>query len=117
MSVDAGALRERRARPARPARTPSTSRIAPTAAALLALCAILLIGVVFVQIAVIRQNMNRSDLETRAGTVAAQNRDLEQQLQQAQSSPRVAAAAVRLGMVLAPASMAHPLTGQPLNGG
>jgi cell division protein FtsL len=115
VSVDVGALRERRTRTA--TRTASTSRIAPTAAALLALCAILLVGVVFVQIAVIRQNMDRSNLETRAGTVRAENRDLEAQLQQAQSSPRVAAQAVRLGMVLAPASMAHPLTGRPVNGG
>ena len=81
--------RRRQARPA-PAHQPrrrATRRIAPTAAALLALCAVLLVGVVFVQIAVIRQNMDRSDLENRAGAVSAQNRDLETQIQQAQSSP------------------------------
>ncbi len=74
-AIDAGPAR--RTRPADQARARPTRRIAPTAAALLALCAILLVGVVFVQIAVIRQNMDRSDLETRAGTVSAQNRDLE----------------------------------------
>jgi cell division protein FtsB len=114
-AVDAGALRARRPRPAARRRTsrPSTRRIAPTAAALLALCAILLVGVVFVQIAVIRQNMERSDLETRAGVVSAQNRDLETQIQQAQSSPEVQTEAQRLGMVAAPPALAHPLTGRP----
>jgi uncharacterized protein HemX len=115
-AIDVGT---RRPRPAarRTARRPTTRRIAPTAAALLALCAVLLVGVVFVQIAVIRQNMERSDLETRAGNVAAQNRDLETQIQQAQSSPQVGARALRLGMVAAPAALAHPLTGRALSGG
>jgi hypothetical protein len=119
MSVDAGAVGRGRDRPALRTRTRTTStrRIAPTTAALLALCAILLVGVVFVQIAVIRQNMDRSDLENRAATVSAQNRDLETQLQQAQSSPTVEAQAGRLGMVYAGAALAHPLTGRPLAGG
>ncbi len=118
MSVDAGAVHERGARPApRAARRNTTRRIAPTTAALLALCAVLLVGVVFVQIAVIRQNMERSDLENRAATVSAQNRDLETQLQQAGSSPMVDAAARRLGMVAAPPALAQPLTGHPLAGG
>jgi uncharacterized protein HemX len=123
-SIDAGSLRERRpraaaARPAtrRPASTGATRRIAPTTAALMALCALLLVGVVFVQIAVIRQNMDRSDLETRAGTVSAQNRDLQTQIQRAESLSRIAARAEKLGMVFAPAALAHPLTGRALNGG
>jgi cell division protein FtsB len=113
-AIDAGGVPNRRPRP-RPAarRRTSTRRIAPTAAALLALCAILLVGVVFVQIAVIRQNMERSDLETRAGVVSAQNRDLETQIQQAQSSPEVQTEAQRLGMVAAPPALARPLTGRP----
>jgi cell division protein FtsB len=116
-AIDAGTAAPRTA--ARPRsrsatrRGTSDRRIAPTAAALLVLCAILLVGVVFVQIAVIRQNMDRSDLETRAGTVAAQNRDLETQIQNAQSSPEVQAKARALGMVSAPAALAHPLTGKP----
>jgi cell division protein FtsB len=117
--VSADAVREHRARTStnRSRRGTSTRRIAPTAAALLALCALLLVGVVFVQIAVIRQNMDRSDLETRAGTISAQNSDLQTQIQQAQSSPEVEAKAVRLGMVAAPAAYAHPLTGRPFSGG
>ena len=117
-AVDAGTARRVRptARRASPRGT-STRRIAPTAAALLALCAVLLVGVVFVQIAVIRQNMDRSDLETRAGVVSAQNRDLETQIQQAQSSPEVGARALQLGMVSAPAALAHPLTGRAISGG
>ena len=71
----------------------------------------------FVQIAVIRQNMERSDLETRAGTISAQNSNLQTQIQQAQSSPEVQAKAVRLGMVAAPGRLAHPLTGRPFSGG
>jgi cell division protein FtsB len=117
-AVDVGT---RRARPGtsqrRSARKPSTRRIAPTAAALLALCAVLLVGVVFVQIAVIRQNMERSDLENRAGVVSAQNRDLEMQIQNAQSSPTIGARALERGMVAAPAALAHPLTGRALSGG
>ena len=117
-AIDVGTRRPRpSAAPRRTARRPTTRRIAPTAAALLALCAVLLVGVVFVQIAVIRQNMDRSDLETRAGTVSAQNRDLETQIQQAQSSPQVGARALQLGMVSAPAALAHPLTGRALAGG
>jgi hypothetical protein len=117
-AIDAGGVPNRgpRARPAS-RRGTSTRRIAPTAAALLALCAILLVGVVFVQIAVIRQNMERSDLETRAGVVSAQNRDLETQIQQAQSSPAVQTEAQGLGMVAAPAALAHPLTGRSFSGG
>jgi cell division protein FtsB len=117
-AIDVGTRRPRpSAAPTRTARRPTTRRIAPTAAALLALCAVLLVGVVFVQIAVIRQNMERSDLDTRAGTVSAQNRDLETQIQQAQSSPQVGARALQLGMVAAPAALAHPLTGRALSGG
>jgi cell division protein FtsL len=115
-AIDARSAPARRTRPAAKRGT-STRRIAPTAAALLALCAILLVGVVFVQIAVIRQNMTRSDLETRAGQVSAQNRDLETQIQQAQSSPEVQAKAQQLGMLQAPAAYAHPLTGRALSGG
>ena len=109
-AIDAGTAR--RTPPAPPGAARPTRRIAPTAAALLVLCAILLVGVVFVQIAVIRQNMDRSDLETRAGIVSAQNRDLETQIQQAQSSPEVQAKALQLGMVASPAAFAHPLTGR-----
>jgi cell division protein FtsB len=117
VSVDAGAVRQRQARQRTTSRPAATRRIAPTAAALLALCALLLVGVVFVQIAVIRQNMDRSDLENRAATVSAQSRDLETQIQKAQSSPTVDAQARRIGMVPAPAALAHPLTGRPLTGG
>jgi cell division protein FtsB len=116
-SIDVGTRRARPAARRRSARGTSTRRIAPTAAALLALCALLLVGVVFVQIAVIRQNMDRSDLENRAGVVSAQNRDLEMQIQQAQSSPEIGARARDLGMVAAPPALAHPLTGRPLPGG
>jgi hypothetical protein len=118
MSVNAGSLQTRRPRAAAPrAAKGSTRRIAPTTAALMALCALVLVGVVFVQIAVIRQNMDRSDLETRSGNVAAQNRDLESRIQRAQSSPTIALSAQKLGMVFAPAALAHPLTGHPLAGG
>jgi cell division protein FtsL len=119
MSVDAGSIRRPRpqARPAQRRGQASTRRIAPTTAALMVLCAVLLVGVVFVQIAVIRQNMDRSDLETRAGNVSAQNRDLQTRIQQAESSPKIAVEAKHLGMVFAPAALAHPLTGHALNGG
>jgi cell division protein FtsB len=116
-TIDAGTRRARPAARRTPARRAATRRIAPTAAALLALCAVLLVGVVFVQIAVIRQNMDRSDLENRAGVVSAQNRDLEMQIQNAQSSPTIGARALERGMVAAPAALAHPLTGRALSGG
>jgi cell division protein FtsL len=123
MSVDAGSIRGQRprastaARPAHRRNQTATRRIAPTTAALMVLCAVLLVGVVFVQIAVIRQNMDRSDLETRSGNVAAQNRDLQSRIQSAESSPKIAVEAKHLGMVFAPAALAHPLTGRALNGG
>jgi hypothetical protein len=121
VSVDAGAAgadaRRARPLPRTASRGTATRRIAPTTAALLALCAVLLVGVVFVQIAVIRQNMDRSDLENRAATVSAQNRELQTQLSQAKNSSTVDAAARRLGMVWASAALAQPLTGRPLTGG
>jgi cell division protein FtsL len=119
VSVDAGSIRGQRpqARPAPRRSQGATRRIAPTTAALMMLCAVLLVGVVFVQIAVIRQNMDRSNLETQAGNVAAQNRDLQSRIQNAESSPKIAVEAKHLGMVFAPAALAHPLTGRALNGG
>jgi cell division protein FtsL len=118
-TIDARRTRPAPARPTRKraASKTTTRRIAPTTAALMALCALVLVGVVFVQIAVIRGNMDRSDLESHNTSIQAQNRDLAAKIGRAESSPRIAEQAKRLGMVLAPPSLAHPLTGHPLNGG
>jgi hypothetical protein len=113
MSANAQPVRRRR-----PAATRgSTRRIAPTTAGLMVLCALILIGVVTVQIAVIRQNMDRSDLETQIGSLRAQNSLVHGRISRAQSVDRIGAWATGHGMVLVSSNIVEPLAKTPVDGG
>jgi hypothetical protein len=87
----------RRASARRPGRT-----LAPTTAALMVLCAVLLAGIVALQTAVIRTNMTLGQLDNTRQTLIGQNAALRTQIADAESEPRIAAAAVRLGMFQPP---------------
>ena len=95
----------------------STRRIAPTTAGLMALCALILIGVVTVQIAVIRQNMDRSNLENTIASVRAQNNLVHARIARASSVDRIGAWARSQGMVLVSSNLVEPLSSKPAHHG
>ena len=66
--------------------------------------AVLLAGVVALNVAVLRVNMNVNDLSTQQADLQAQNQALASQLSSAGSSIRIEQAARRLGLVPAPAT-------------
>jgi hypothetical protein len=76
--------------------------LAPTTAALMVLCAILLAGIVALETAVIRTNMTLGQLDNTRQTLTGQNATLRTQIADAESEPRIAAEAVRLGMFQPP---------------
>jgi cell division protein FtsL len=108
VSANAQPQAVRRRRPA--ATRATTRRIAPTTAGLMALCALILIGVVTVQIAVIRQNMDRSQLETKIGDVRSQNNLVHARIAKAESIGRIGTWATGRGMVLVPSNIVEPLS-------
>jgi cell division protein FtsL len=66
--------------------------------------AVLLAGVVALNVAVLRVNMNVNDLSKKQADLQAQNQALASQLSSAGSSIRIEQAARRLGLVPAPAA-------------
>jgi cell division protein FtsL len=102
----------RRPRPqARPAREPARrpqSRVSrrrlPVGIGWIAAFALLLVGVVAVNVAVLRANMGVQRLDREQAQLQAQNQALFSQLSAASSAPRIENAAQRLGLVEAPAS-------------
>jgi cell division protein FtsL len=77
----------------------------------MALCAILLAGIVFVQVAVLQQNMSRGNLSDQRAELQAQNQDLQAQLDEQTSEQAIVAAAVRMGMYRPQLSTVEQLTG------
>ena len=66
--------------------------------------AVLLAGVVALNVAVLRVNMNVNDLSKQQADLQAQNQALASQLSSAGSSIRIEQAARKLGLVPAPAA-------------
>ena len=98
-------------RPSRPAKrqaAPVRSRRKPTQRRVrghivwMILFALLLVGVVAINVAVLRAHVAVSHLDQQRAELQAENQALASQLSAASSAPRVEAAALRFGMVLAP---------------
>jgi cell division protein FtsL len=66
--------------------------------------AVLLVGVVALNVAVLRANMSVHRLDDELAQLRAQNQAMSSQLSAAGAAPRIEAAAQRLGLVQAPAS-------------
>jgi cell division protein FtsL len=77
----------------------------------MALCAILLAGIVFVQVAVLQQNMDRGKLSDQRAELQAQNQDLQAQLDEQTSEQAIVAAAARMGMYRPQISTVEQLAG------
>ena len=123
-AIPASSRRARRAAP-KPTRPDSEPRLAvgsrraprgrthvsPTTAGLMALCAILLAGIVFVQVAVLQQNMDRGKLSDQRAELQAQNQDLQALLYEQTSERAIVSAALRMGMFRPQLSAVEQLTG------
>jgi cell division protein FtsL len=93
-----------RARPAR--RAPA--RIGVTSALLIVACAAVLIGIVTLQVAVLRLNSERGDLQARLDQISSSNSELRGALG-GRLAPRVlATAAIKHGLVLPPVEFVTP---------
>jgi cell division protein FtsL len=68
------------------------------------LFALLLVGIVAVNVAVLRAHVAMSRLDQQQAQLKAQNQALASRLSAASSAPRIEAAARRLGLVQAPAA-------------
>jgi cell division protein FtsL len=68
----------------------------------MALFALLLVGVVAVNVAVLRAHVSVNDLDTKIGQLQLENAKLASQYASATAAPRVQAAARRAGLVPAP---------------
>jgi hypothetical protein len=77
----------------------------------MALCAILLAGIVFVQVAVLQQNMDRGKLSDQRAELQAQNQDLQALLYEQTSERAIVSAALRMGMFRPQLSAVEQLTG------
>jgi cell division protein FtsL len=64
----------------------------------MALCAALLAGIVFVQVAVLQQNMERGKLNDQRSELQAQTQDLQAQVDERTSEQAIVAGALRRGM-------------------
>jgi len=102
------AKRQRKARPAAPAarrtRPRRAGRRLTGGIAWMAAFALLLVGVVALNVAVLRANMAVHRLDGERAQLQAQNQALSSQLSAADAAPRIEAAAHRLGLVQAPAA-------------
>jgi cell division protein FtsL len=87
------------------------THVSPVTAFLMTLCAVLLAGIVFVQVAVLQQNMERGKLSDQRAELQAQNQDLQAQLDEQTSEQAIVAAAVRLGMYRPQLSTVEQLSG------
>jgi cell division protein FtsL len=90
--------------PARRRRARSTGRRLTGGIAWMAAFALLLVGVVALNVAVLRANMSVHRLDDELAQLRAQNQAMSSQLSAAGAAPRIEAAAQRLGLVQAPAS-------------
>jgi hypothetical protein len=91
----------RSATSARPARR-APVRVSVTSALLIAACAAVLIGIVTLQVTVLRLNSERGDLQVRRDNVASANSELRGQLGGQLAPGVLAAAAAKQGLVLPP---------------
>ena len=87
------------------------THVSPITAGLMALCAILLAGIVFVQVAVLQQNMSRGKLSDQRAELQAQNQDLQALLYEQTSERAIVSAALRMGMFRPQLSAVEQLTG------
>ena len=78
------------------------ARIGVTSALLIAACAAVLIGIVTIQVAVLRLNSQRGDLQNRRDTVASANSELRAQLGGSFAPGILAEKAAKQGLVLPP---------------
>ena len=90
--------------PARRRRPRASGRRLPVGIGWITAFAVLLVGVVAVNVAVLRANMAVQRLDREQVQLQAQNQALFSELSAASSAPRIEAAAQRLGLVEAPAS-------------
>jgi cell division protein FtsL len=88
-----------------------TRRLRPTAAALVVVCAVLLIGIVTLQIAVLRANRSRGDLENQRLQLLQQNSEYLSQLESLRSAVKVDQRAGELGLVLPTSDLVRELAG------
>jgi cell division protein FtsL len=77
----------------------------------MALCAALLAGIVFVQVAVLQQNMDRGQLSDQRSELQAQIQDLQAQVDEQTSEQAIVAAATRMGMYRPQLSSVEQLNG------
>jgi cell division protein FtsL len=104
-------MEPRRAEGAPRAPRAGRTHVSPVTALLMALCAALLAGIVFVQVAVLQQNMDRGKLSDQRAELQARNQDLQAQVDEQTSEQAIVAAAVRLGMYRPQVSSVEQLTG------
>jgi hypothetical protein len=93
-----------RARPRPAPRRRSEARRVRGGIAWITVFAVLLVGVVAINVAVLRSNMALSNLDQQQLQLQAQNEALQSKLSSAGSSVRIERAAARLGLVQAPAA-------------
>jgi cell division protein FtsL len=87
------------------------THVSPVTAILMTLCAVLLAGIVFVQVAVLQQNMERGRLSDQRAELQARNQDLQAQLDEQTSEQAIVAAAARMGMYRPQISTVEQLAG------
>jgi hypothetical protein len=104
VSVVAAPRSATRARPVR--RAPA--RIGVTSALLIMACAAVLIGIVTLQVAVLRLNSERGDLQARRDQIASANSELRGALGGQLAPGVLAKAATKHGLVLPPVDFVTP---------
>jgi len=87
------------------------THVSPVTAFLMAICAALLAGIVFVQVAVLQQNMDRGKLSDQRSELQAQIQDLQAQVDEQTSEQAIVSAATRMGMYRPQLSSVEQLTG------
>jgi hypothetical protein len=95
------------ARTRRPQRR-APARVSVTSALLIVACAAVLIGIVSLQVAVLRLNGERGDLQARRDAVVSANSELRAKLGGQLSPGLLAQKATKLGYVLAPVDVVTP---------
>ena len=91
-----------RAKPRERAVRRAPARVGVTSAVLIVACAAVLIGIVTLQVAVLRLNSERGDLQNRRDTIVSANSELRAQLGGSFAPGILAEKASRQGLVLAP---------------
>jgi cell division protein FtsL len=98
-----------RPQPARPRSARHARRLSPGAAAAIAVLVVVAAGIVATEAAVSQQNMERGRLQAQAQRLANDNRNLQAQIDEATSAPRIAERAQQLGMFKVPPALVHYL--------